>query len=75
LFLRNLNEAKQFVSKAWLERVIIYGHTTKPKSIKVEYEESNQSENLQFTYDEENKIVLIRKPDVLMHVNWSMIID
>lgn len=66
-------ESSFIKTKAWLERVIIYGITFKPVSVKVEYEE--QSIKLEHTYDASNRIILIRRPGVKMNVNFKIIIE
>jgi len=70
---RNLNEVGKFDTLAWVERVIIYGYKTQPKSVKIEYK--NQSTQLQFNYDSANKVLLIRKPAVNINLDWSIIIN
>ena len=62
------------MTKAWVERVIVYGLQGDPKSVRIEYEQG-QSAELQFTYDANSKVILIRKPGVNINVDWSLIIS
>ena len=70
---RNLEPSSKFTTRAWLERVIIYGYTKQPKSVKIEYK--NQSAQLQFTYDANNKDLLIRKPAINMDIDWTIVLS
>ena len=71
---RNIDSTSNFKTRSWLERVIIYGyHQEKPKSVKIEI--GDQSTQLEFTHDRDNRILLIRKPDVKMNLDWSIIIE
>jgi hypothetical protein len=63
----------QFETKAWLERVIVYGIKTEPKSIKLEY--SKQSAMLEFSYDPHGMTLLIRKPKVNINVDFDLILQ
>ena len=74
LFSTNKDAKGNFQTKSWLERVIVYGLTTEPKTVKIEYD-GNQSAQLQFTYDANSKVVLIRKPGVNINKDWSIIIN
>lgn len=57
-----------------MERVIVYGLPSEPKSVKIEYDQ-NQSAQLQFTYDANSKVILIRKPGVNINVDWALVIS
>jgi hypothetical protein len=70
----NPNPSNTFSTNAWLERVIIYGFNRQPKTVKIEYQDK-QSAQLQFTYDKNGKVVLIRKPGTNIGKDWSIIID
>ena len=69
-----MDSSSKFITKAWLERVIIYGMNTAPKTVVVETGK-NQSSQLQFTYDPTNKVLLIRRPGVNINSDWSIIIN
>ena len=68
-----MDTASNFKTRSWLERVIIYGYQSEPKSVKIEV--GDQSTQLEFTHDRDNRILLIRKPGVNMNLDWSIIID
>jgi mannosyl-oligosaccharide alpha-1,3-glucosidase len=72
---RKVDSESKFTSKAWLERVIIYGYSSEPKSVKIEFSKNKQSEKLQFNHDAKNKVILIRKPNVNIDLDWSIIIE
>jgi hypothetical protein len=74
LISKNLEPSSQLTTKAWLERVIIYGYNGQAKSVRIEYD-NNQSSQLQFTNDANSKVVLIRKPDVIMNKDWTIVIN
>ncbi|CAF0929444.1 unnamed protein product [Brachionus calyciflorus] len=71
---RNLSPESQLKTFAWLERVIIYGVKTQPKSITLENSEK-QSTQLQFSYDSNSNVLLIRKPGVKINTDWSILIS
>jgi len=69
----NLNPENKFTSKAWLERVVIFGYPNKPKTIKIET--SGETTGLEFSYDKDTKVLLIRKPGALMSNDWTLIVS
>jgi alpha 1,3-glucosidase len=69
----NLDLSSNYKTRSWLERVIIYGYDKQPKSVKIEH--AGQSTSLEFTFDNDNKILLVRKPTVTMNLDWSILID
>lgn len=69
----NLDKESKFDSLAWIERVIVYGVTASPKSVRIEYDNKEQSAELQFTYDQTNKALLVRKPGVKINVDWKLV--
>jgi hypothetical protein len=66
--------ASKFTTKAWLERVIIYGYGSQPKKVTIEFD-NNQSQQLQFTYDAKAKVVLVRKPGININKDWKIVIS
>ena len=70
---RTMDPKAQFETKAWLERVIVYGIKTEPKSIKLEF--SKQSAMLEFSYDPHGMTLLIRKPKVNINVDFDLILQ
>lgn len=71
---KELNPSGKFTTKAWIERVIIYGVKSEPKSIRIE-DANKQSAQLQFTYDPNGQTLLIRKPAVNINIDFSMVIQ
>lgn len=63
----------KFETKAWLERVILYGVKSEPRSVKLEY--SSQSTVLEFNYDASGRTLLIRKPGVNINVDFDLILE
>jgi len=70
---KKLVPESKFETKVWLERVIVYGYPNQPSKIKIEHE--GQSAQLQFTYDSDNKVLLIRKPAANINHDWSIFIN
>jgi len=61
------NEVSGLETSAWLERVKILGFPAKPVSVAVE------DRQLEFKYDEQNRILVIRKPDIALgSKQWSI---
>ena len=61
-----------FATNAWLERVIIYGVHTEPKSITIESYANKQSAQLEFTFDPHGSTLLIRRPGVNINVDFTI---
>lgn len=70
---RTMEPKATFETKAWLERVIVYGVKAEPKSVKLEY--SKQSTMLEFNYDPNGRTLLIRKPGVNINVDFDLILE
>lgn len=68
---KKLDKESKFATKAWIERVIIYGMKAEPKSVKIEYS-NDQSGELQFTYDAAGRTLLIRKPGVNVDIDFKI---
>jgi len=62
-----------FASSSWLERVTFYRYPSKPT--KIELVVDGKSTPLQFKYDSDAKILVIRKPEVRMSNNWHISIN
>lgn len=60
-----------FVTKAWLEKVIIIGMSQQPKTVTVSSKNVKTKELLQ-TYSENTKVLTIRKPAVNMGEEWRI---
>jgi alpha 1,3-glucosidase len=60
-------------SKVWLERISVYGIASKPS--KVSIVGGGNSESLQFKYDAEAKLLVVRKPGLNMAHNWQITIN
>lgn len=71
---RSLDSESKFDTKAWLERVIIYGVKSEPGQVKIEYSNS-QSANLEFNYDPNGQTLLIRKPGVNINTDFTLILQ
>merc|ERR1719350_1513993 len=67
---KSLDPKASFDTKAWLERVIIYGLKSEPKSVRIEYG-SNQSAKLESNYDANGQTLLIRKPNVNIGLEFT----
>ncbi len=74
LFLRSKDPESKFITDAWLERVIIYGIKPQPKLVRIESSDY-QSVELDFTYDENGKTLLIRKPGININVDFAIILE
>ena len=70
---RNLEPQSSFETKAWLERVIIYGMSNKPSSVRIENE--GQTTRLEHTFDANNKVLLIRRPGARINTDFKIIIE
>jgi len=73
-YLRSKDPESKFITGAWLERVIIYGIKTQPKLVRIESFDY-QSVELDFTYDENGKTLLIRKPGININVDFTIILE
>ena len=73
-YLRSKDPESKFITGAWLERVIIYGIKTQPKLVRIESFDY-QSVELDFTYDENGKTILIRKPGININVDFTIILE
>jgi alpha 1,3-glucosidase len=71
---RSMDPESKFDTEAWLERVIIYGIQTEPKSIKIEYS-NKQSAKLEFTFDPNGATLLIRKPGVKINIDFTIVLE
>ncbi|XP_067119018.1 neutral alpha-glucosidase AB-like [Centruroides vittatus] len=63
----------KFQTKAWLERIVIIGVTSSPKSIHIDTKDGD-SRDLQFTYNSETKVLVIRRPAVNIAQEWKITI-
>lgn len=61
-----------YTTDSWLERVVIMG-ARRPS--KVEVESGGTRSTLGFTYDPNKQLLTVRKPDVNMGKDWSIIIS
>lgn len=71
---KKANADSKFTTKAWIERIIIYGVKTEPKTVTIE-DANKQSAQLQFTYDPNGQTLLIRKPAVNINIDFSVVIQ
>jgi alpha 1,3-glucosidase len=58
---KSVDPNASYETKEWLERVIVLGVPSKPKSINIETE---VTEPLEYKYDSATKVLVIRKPGV-----------
>ncbi|XP_013773829.1 neutral alpha-glucosidase AB-like isoform X2 [Limulus polyphemus] len=66
-----LQGSEKFETKAWLEKVIIIGISTEPKTVQVESHDFGKK-NLLFTYKSSTQLLIIRKPAVNIEAEWSI---
>ncbi|XP_049266714.1 neutral alpha-glucosidase AB isoform X1 [Rhipicephalus sanguineus] len=59
-----------FKTKAWLERVVIAGYPTRPSDVQLITSKGTQ--NLQFTYEEKEQLLRVRKPGVNIAEKWTL---
>ncbi|XP_077522334.1 glucosidase 2 subunit alpha isoform X7 [Amblyomma americanum] len=59
-----------FKTKAWLERVVIAGYPTQPSEVQLVTSKGTQS--LQFTYEEKEQLLRVRKPGVNIAEQWTL---
>lgn len=59
-----------FKTKAWLERVVIAGYPTRPSDVQLVTSKGTQ--NLQFTYEEKEQLLRVRKPGVNIAEKWTL---
>jgi len=71
---KSLDNESKMETRAWLERVIIYGIKSSPKTVKIEYA-NKQSAHLEFNYDSAGQTLLIRKPAVTINIDFSIILE
>jgi alpha 1,3-glucosidase len=57
-------------SKAWLERVTIFGYPSKPQ--KIVLTSGEKSTQLAYKYDNDRKILVIRKPGLPFTNSWQI---
>ncbi|KAF4519178.1 hypothetical protein B566_EDAN008241 [Ephemera danica] len=60
-----------FTTKAWLERVIILGLNSSPSKVML-YNKGIGEKELQFAYNPNKHLVVLRKPGVSMAEEWSI---
>ncbi|XP_049526069.1 neutral alpha-glucosidase AB isoform X5 [Dermacentor silvarum] len=59
-----------FKTKAWVERVVIAGYPTRPSDVQLTTSKGTQS--LQFTYEEKEQLLRVRKPAVNIAEKWTL---
>lgn len=59
-----------FKTKAWVERVVIAGYPTRPSDVQLTTSKGTQS--LQFTYEEKEQLLRVRKPGVNIAEKWTL---
>lgn len=59
-----------FKTKAWVERVVIAGYPTRPSDVQLTTSKGTQS--LQFTYEEKEQLLRVRKPGVNVAEKWTL---
>ena len=70
---RAVHSAKTYKTKVWLERIYLAGFKFKPSSIELNELSSGQKKVLEYFYDDKHHVLTIRKPDVNMSREWTMI--
>lgn len=70
---RNLRPDSNLETSAWLERVIMYGFHYKQTSITLKSD--GIATQLSFKYDENIQLLMIRKPGVMLHKDWTITIN
>ncbi|XP_075723709.1 glucosidase 2 subunit alpha isoform X10 [Rhipicephalus microplus] len=59
-----------FKTKGWLERVVIAGYPTRPSDVQLVTSKGTQ--RLQFTYEEKEQLLRVRKPGVNIAEKWTL---
>lgn len=59
-----------FKTKAWVERVVIAGYPTRPSDVQLTTSKGTRS--LQFTYEEKEQLLRVRKPGVNVSEKWTL---
>ncbi|KAH7942006.1 hypothetical protein HPB49_019573 [Dermacentor silvarum] len=67
---RILEGPGNFKTKAWVERVVIAGYPTRPSDVQLTTSKGTQS--LQFTYEEKEQLLRVRKPAVNIAEKWTL---
>jgi alpha 1,3-glucosidase len=62
-----------FQCTGWIERLVFMGVERGIKAVKV-LDEAGGSRDLEFTYDERTKVAVVRKPDLGLGEEWSVVI-
>ena len=65
-----ITDGKWDESKAWLERVTIFGYPSKPS--KVVLTSGEKASQLAFKYDDRKRILVVRKPALSFGNNWQI---
>ncbi|KAL3232020.1 hypothetical protein MRX96_023103 [Rhipicephalus microplus] len=65
-----LEGPENFKTKAWLERVVIAGYPTRPSDVQLVTSKGTQ--RLQFTYEEKEQLLRVRKPGVNIAEKWTL---
>ncbi|XP_038066335.1 neutral alpha-glucosidase AB-like isoform X2 [Patiria miniata] len=68
---RSIDMNGRYQTKSWLERVVVIGLEKSPSSIELSGDFIS-THNVEFSFNEENKVLVIRKPEVNMGIDWVM---
>ncbi|KPJ21211.1 Neutral alpha-glucosidase AB [Papilio machaon] len=65
-----VNPSAQFASRAWIERIVIAGIRTAPRTARLQH--GGRSTALQMTLHRGNDVLVIRKPGAPVSEDWSI---
>ncbi|XP_022081306.1 neutral alpha-glucosidase AB-like isoform X2 [Acanthaster planci] len=68
---RSLDMNARYKTKSWLERVVVLGMEKSPSSIQLSGD-LIETHNVEFSFNEDSKVLVIRKPEVNMATDWVM---
>uniref|UniRef100_A0A914NGQ0 Glycoside hydrolase family 31 N-terminal domain-containing protein n=1 Tax=Meloidogyne incognita TaxID=6306 RepID=A0A914NGQ0_MELIC len=68
---KNLDKNGKFDPDVWVERIIIRGVRYYPRAVHMYYEDYNP-EDLEYTHDRDQRLIVIRKPGVYISREWRI---
>ncbi|XP_033624529.1 neutral alpha-glucosidase AB-like [Asterias rubens] len=68
---RSVDMNGRYQTKSWLERVVVIGVARSPKVIELSGD-TISTHHVEFSFNQSNNVLVIRKPDVNMATDWLM---
>ncbi|XP_074662520.1 neutral alpha-glucosidase AB-like isoform X2 [Tubulanus polymorphus] len=71
---RNLDKTGNYQTPSWLEKVVIFGVKQTPRKIALSGPSIKTARDLEFNYSAERQVLVIRKPDVNIAGDFSIVL-